>query len=512
MLSGKELWHGIQFSRIAVSSAILKSFNQDAGRKYLISSLGKLPGVPAKAAQMLQMKFGLDSRPAQPKPMSLGLVRQLIEERSPKLARDIVTIDEKACVASLGQVHRAKLATGAEIAVKLQYPGVDEQVESQLSLLLKAFQAQGPAKDYGMDVVAYRKYLEAHFRQETDYRLEAIAQLEFQKAWTASFVVVPKVHVEYSSEKILVQSFEASQSLEEISALDRQSREDCALLMTSFLFTSLFGTQLLHLDLHPNNFGFRVKEKNIVLYDFGATMSLDPHYAKLLLLLIRLAERPAEFAQRPNVFDAFVSLGFDPEKLVNIALELPKLNEAIFEPLSRNSFWEAKGWDLGSKLDDVLGSKKWWFRISGPPWFLMMMRGVQGVINALTILDVPLPLKNIFEMILKNYDTPTPPIYVEDYSSRFDKEIFEVASKAPREAKNLRVRVSEGKEDIVLLEMPVAAVDSLEDLVAPEIREKIEESGYDLVAIREDVQKIGYKAQLLFETDVGHRHYKVWLD
>lgn len=79
------------------------------------------------------------------------------------------------------------------------------------------------------------------------------------------------------------------------------------------------------------------------------------------------------------------------------------------------------------------------------------------------------------------------------------------------QAKNLCVLVTENNEEVVSLSMPARAVENLEDLVDPTVRERIEKLGYDLLEIKFRAEKSGYVPQILFEADAGKRKYKVWL-
>lgn len=508
MISIGRLKRQVHFASIAMTSKTLGLFNKDVGRSYLIKGIGEMPGLPAKAAQLLMMRSGFDKDLPQPKAMPLEVVKEIIEKEVPKLSNSIESIESEAQVASLGQVHAAKLKDGREVAIKVQFPEIEEEVKEQLELLLSNFSKYGPAKKYAMDAVAYRQHLEAQLAQEIDYCLEAVEQVRFGSVWTKStFVVVPEVYKEYSNQKVLVQSFEESISLRDYRNESEEKRLDAAYEMTMSFLMSLFGFGFVHGDLQPGNFGFR--EKKLVLYDFGNTLKLEKRQVAILSQLIDLVIEDGEAVKATEVFDHFVALGFNAEKLSHIKDRLPELAKILFQPFLSGRSWKAKDYEVREKVETLLEGDSWWFRTAGPPWFLSLMKTCKSLLFALSELDVFVPVQLIYQNTKQSFpqlslDQDIPPRHLDFFAES-------LLTKRSQGAKNLRVSVKEGSDEIVSLTMPVASVDDLELLVAPEVREKIEAGGYDLLAIKEKAQKSGYEPGVLFDAVAGHRTYKVWL-
>ena len=123
------------------------------------------------------------------------LEKLLREELGEKPSAIFAEFDEEAfAAASIGQVHRAVTLEGGAVAVKVQYPGVAEAVETDLrnlSLLLPLVKRLAP----GLDVKALYAELRERIAEELDYELEAQNQRAVARAHRGHpFALVPEVH------------------------------------------------------------------------------------------------------------------------------------------------------------------------------------------------------------------------------------------------------------------------------------------------------------------------------
>ena len=290
--SSKSVITGLKYSAIAAKTAGIAFFNKDASQKYLLDTLSSIPGLSAKAAQILSMKLEPSSE-TKIKPMPLELVKQIIEEQSPSLSNLIEVIEEKAMVASLGQVHKAQLKDGRIVAIKVQYPGVRNQLEEQFRIIRKSA-SFGPPKKYQLAVDELTSYFHDSLLEEVDYLIEAQKQIEFRQAIPKDLpILVPNVHIDLSTDKILVQDFEFSMPLSTIQTFwPKEAKSECARLFVEFFLKSAFESGLLHSDPHPNNYGFRPTapgpkySHELVLYDFGSTLKINKQTRSTVYQLI----------------------------------------------------------------------------------------------------------------------------------------------------------------------------------------------------------------------------------
>lgn len=252
--------------------------------------------------------------------------------------------EEPIAAASLAQVHGAVLTDGTRVAVKVQVPGVESQVEGDLALfeLLAGTMRDRVA---GVDLAAVAAELGRSVREELDYRLEASrARRAAEDVAGDPAVLVPRVHERWSSARVLTMDRIDGERLTDF--LDRASREPGGEAARDRVLAALIRTyagQILasgrfQADPHPGNFLVGPgPEHRLALLDFGAIRELTPSerrsYAALVGAVIardrdRAAALTAElgFSVRP---------GGDPDVLVEFAeLLLDAFRPAPDRPLA----------------------------------------------------------------------------------------------------------------------------------------------------------------------------------
>lgn len=223
--------------------------------------------------------------------------------------------DEPIAAASLAQVHAAQLADGTPVAVKVQVPGIEEIVETDLAALRLVAPALRDLLPY-LDIETIAAELTRTLRAELDYEAEAAHAAVFARNCAADpDLVIPHVHAELSSRRILVLEHVAGERL--IDYLDAcEGRGEAGARDRDRLFEILirgFCAQvlqhgLLHADPHPGNFLVLPGEQGprLVLLDFGCVQEYAPErrraYAELALAVL------AGDAQRMGA--AFDAMGF----------------------------------------------------------------------------------------------------------------------------------------------------------------------------------------------------------
>src|ERR687893_2824598 len=154
------------------------------------------------------------------------LEKLLREELGEKPSAIFSEFEEEAfAAASIGQVHRAQTRDGQAVAVKVQYPGVAEAVDTDLrnlTLLLPLVKRLAP----GLDVKAVYAELRERIAEELDYELEAQNHRAVARAHRGHpFAHVPEVHTDLSSRRVLVTDLLRGARFEEVKALDEPTRD-----------------------------------------------------------------------------------------------------------------------------------------------------------------------------------------------------------------------------------------------------------------------------------------------
>ena len=480
----------VKFASIGTFGKALSAFRKDWGRRYVVSELGRMPGLPTKVAQFISARF---ERPEwlelAERSLPLEWVKNAIETQSPKLFSEISEISASPVVASIGQVHWARLKSGLEVAIKVQFPEVREQVDEQLELILSVLRHVPIPKKFSIDESAYRDFLSDLFRGETSYFSEARDQTVFmEKMRVYGDIVVPTVFKEYSTDTLLVQSFEKSILGEQYMFDAGATRVAAAESISRLWVAGILKHGMIQSDFHGRNWGYRTETNELVLYDFGALLRFDEE--------MRASLRRFFSAQLESVSDhlmVFEELGFQRERLVPIQNCLPDIRELLIEPLLSKRPWSAQSWKVQERMQCLLGDGRWWFRSAGPPWFLFLMRGLMGGIQALVGLKSDVDLTRILLEELGDLRI-TPP---------------GVRCQSIEESLRLCIEVRENQRMVVDLTFPAATIHHLEDLIPDEVNTRLCKQGIDLPEIKNRALSKGLVPQVLFETTSGERTYLV---
>jgi predicted unusual protein kinase regulating ubiquinone biosynthesis (AarF/ABC1/UbiB family) len=216
-------------------------------------------------------------------------MRKVIEtELEDKLSELFADFDEEAiAAASIGQVYRATLHDGRDVAVKVQYPGVAQAVRSDLQnlgLIMRVAKKIAP----GMDAKAMTTEIRERLSDELDYEQEAQAQRAFARAWRGHpFLVVPDVVSSLSRERVLVTEWVDGISFEDVRELGVEDRDRFGEIVFRFFFGSLYRNGHFSGDPHPGNYKL-MPDGRVAFLDFGMTKKLGREHLDLEVEAIRL--------------------------------------------------------------------------------------------------------------------------------------------------------------------------------------------------------------------------------
>lgn len=217
---------------------------------------------------------------------------------------------EPVAAASFGQVHRARLATGETVAVKIQRPGIEEMVEADLRatawflVVLDRFTRVAS----NMDIWAVFEEVSATTRAELDY-IQERENLERLRRNLSSLegVRIPRVYPELSTRRVMVMEYVEGVRVTDHEALARAgvSREQTARRLVQAYMKMVLEDGFFHADPHPGNLLVDA-EGNLVLLDFGMVGRITPaQMAELRALFVAVAQR-----REGEIVRAFHRLGF----------------------------------------------------------------------------------------------------------------------------------------------------------------------------------------------------------
>jgi len=289
-------------------------------------TLGDMKGVALKVGQMLSYMDGVIpaefsgvyqevlGRLQQTAPaLRWDSIRPVLEADLGDLGAVFATLEEEPfAAASIGQVHRGVLVTGEAVAVKVQYPGVDAAMRSDLKNAELFQTLMTPFMSFMGAGRATRGYIRevfdevrARLLEELDYPREAAMQARFRDLLADDpEVLVPRVFPQACGARVLTSELVLGRTLQEVSATTTQEERDrygTALART--LLRCLYQHGLFNADPHPGNYLFP-EGGRVCLLDFGCVKEVPDWMRWDLKENLRHALR-AERSGRPEDWARF---------------------------------------------------------------------------------------------------------------------------------------------------------------------------------------------------------------
>jgi predicted unusual protein kinase regulating ubiquinone biosynthesis (AarF/ABC1/UbiB family) len=357
----------------------------------------ELRGAFMKLTQMLSMRQ--DLLPAEALEV-LSVVQSSVPPMPFAQVRDVLTAElgappeerfrrfepEAFAAASLGQVHRAELASGERVAVKVQYPGVAATVHQDvknvqaLIRVLTSIVRDVMRQDVDRDEVAAE--LQARLEEELDYLHEA-DNLELFRRLLANDreVVIPRVHRPLTTRRVLTMEYLEGYPIQDIMApgVDPELQDWVAVKFFRLFWRQVLELGVLHTDPHPGNY-LVTHHPRLAILDFGSVRVFEPEIRRGYLRLARA------LVQRDDAEIAAASrdLGFlGPKEDARAFVEMMHI---ACEPLECDQEMDPKDFDLierGTQVTQLALANRY-FRAPGHQVFVFRaLLGTDAYLRAL---------------------------------------------------------------------------------------------------------------------------------
>lgn len=266
---------------------------QDVGIQ-IAETLGEMKGAVMKVGQIAsqykdvfppEVATALEKLQKDAPPMPYSQIKAQVE-RELKAPIDELFIEfeeQPFAAASIGQVHRATLPSGQKVVIKVQYPDVDDNCDSDLKQVRMALKIAGVLNMSRELQDKLFNEIRQSLHDELDYTKEA-HNLQVFGAFHADDkgLIIPKVIESHSAKRVLTLTEEMGESLAVAATWDNEIKQKIATRLFHFSAGQLFGLYRMHCDPHPGNFAFR-EDGSLIAYDFGGIRSYSDSEVKLFL-------------------------------------------------------------------------------------------------------------------------------------------------------------------------------------------------------------------------------------
>lgn len=284
------------------------------------------------------------------KPMPFETVKEVLTEAyGPDLDKVFTRIDETPLgSASIAQVHKAWLKDGPMVVVKVQRPGIYQEMEEDIRLLRKA---SGILKlsDVFSSVVDVNVVLDEFWtsaQQEMDFTNEAQNAIRFRRDYEdCAWLSAPVVYEDLTSRKVMVMEYISGCEIDDDARLDAEGydRHEIAMRLGTNYITQITDFGFFHADPHSGN--IRVRDGQIVYIDFGMMGTLTDRDRRLMkqaikalavrdtlkltdtILTLGVVKRPPDYANLTQSIEEYVSI-YCENSLEDI--DLPAMVQDLF--------------------------------------------------------------------------------------------------------------------------------------------------------------------------------------
>lgn len=353
----------------------------------LVRSLGELKGLGMKLGQL--MSFMDDSLPPEARrlltvlqtfspPADFSKIQAVVRHDLGGAAPALLDQMEPKPVAaaSIGQVHRSRLPDGTPVAVKVQYPEIEEAIRNDFKT---AGRAVALAKRLAPGVEAFVEEAATRLTEECDYVAESAHQRRFGEIYAAHPILrVPAVFEAFSAQRVLTTAWHEGAKFDVWLAANppQAERNQMGAALYEFYLGTLYRHGLFNADPHPGNYLF-APGQGLVMLDYGCVRTFSAEDVALLKAL----RKAAILANGRMLSEAFRALGANPGKGKDFEFA-NRLVRAFFGPTLEDRVARI---DVGASLQmrQMLADKRTLLQMRLPGKLLFLFRikfGVQAVL------------------------------------------------------------------------------------------------------------------------------------
>ncbi|GFO03900.1 Atypical kinase coq8a, mitochondrial [Plakobranchus ocellatus] len=276
-------------------------FLTEANAERIVNTLCRVRGAALKLGQIISIQ---DNAFINPQLQSIfERVRQsadfmpvwqmkkaMAKDLGPDWREKLAEFDEKPfAAASIGQVHKGKLHNGMDVALKIQYPGVGDSIDSDINNLMAVMNV-GNILPEGLYVKSVIDSARKELSWEVDYLREAKCARKFRELFKDDpFIYVPEVIDDLSNKYVLTTEFVEGVPVDQCIDLDQETRDKISTAILRLCLTELFVWRFMQTDPNWSNFFYNPESDQLILLDFGASRGYGKVFVDKYMRIIKAA-------------------------------------------------------------------------------------------------------------------------------------------------------------------------------------------------------------------------------
>ncbi|KAI1895729.1 hypothetical protein AGOR_G00109440 [Albula goreensis] len=283
--------------------AVLDSspFLSEANAQRIVRTLCKVRGAALKLGQALSIQDDAFINPQLAKIFervrqsadfmpTKQMLKAVTNDLGPNWRDKLEFFEERPfAAASIGQVHLARLKDGREVAMKIQYPGVAQSINSDVKNLMTVLNMSNALPE-GLFPEHLIEVMSRELALECDYIREAECAKKFKELMKDHpFFYVPEVIDELSSRHVLTTELVPGFPLDKAQDLSQELRNEICENILILCLRELFEFRYMQTDPNWSNFFYDPQTHKVALLDFGATRGFDVSFTDVYIEIIKSA-------------------------------------------------------------------------------------------------------------------------------------------------------------------------------------------------------------------------------